>query len=191
MKPASHGKLFLLHPREKNKPGAGNPHWIFHRGRNVVKDRVATQFGNGNYRGCVSREEWVEKFEEKKRLAMAKRKVKLHESKVIREAKEIQDIARMHALDAIKALVKIMNSETASDQAVITAANVMLERGYGKAIQSNINQNYNTDAKPTEVNQAELDRRIEAALNRVEELTGGKGKEEPRQNGSSDLRKYH
>lgn len=153
--------------------------------------RVATQFKKGNFLGKPSKEEWSKGFkktvtEHKERKALKRRR-----EIIIKEAKEIQDIARSGAVDALKAIKRIVNSKVASDQAVIQAATVLLDRGYGKATQTNVNSNVNIDAKPNEISAVELDQRIASALKRVEDLTKRVGKTEPSKDRPTNLREYN
>jgi hypothetical protein len=48
---------------------------------------------------------------------------------------EVQELARSNAPDAIAALVRVMK-DGASESARVAAATVLLDRGYGKALQS-------------------------------------------------------
>ena len=96
------------------------------------------------------------------------------EVSIVKEAREIQDIARRSAPEALKALDTILKSEVASDMAKIAAANTILDRGYGKSTQVNVNASVNTDGKPQEIDGKELDKRIISTLNRVEAITGRK-----------------
>ena len=45
---------------------------------------------------------------------------------------EVEQLARTHAPEAIAALVKIVKSEKSPPQARVSAASVLLDRGYGK-----------------------------------------------------------
>lgn len=102
---------------------------------------------------------------------------------------EVQEEARGLAREAIKTLGSILKNKLASDQCKIAAATALLERGYGKATQTNIN--VNGDGKNSEVNDAELNRRINSTLERVERIAGRtreKIKSPPR---SPDIRVRH
>jgi len=48
---------------------------------------------------------------------------------------DIRSLARSYSESAIKTLVGIMGSENCSDRDRITAANILLERGWGKPTQ--------------------------------------------------------
>ena len=90
---------------------------------------------------------------------------------VAKEAREVQDMARQTAVQALETIKDIlMNGERDSDK--LSAANMVLERAYGKATQVNVNDNVNRNGSSKEVGAAELDKRIETALGRVEELAG-------------------
>jgi hypothetical protein len=110
---------------------------------------------------------------------------------IVKEAREIQEMARRYAPDAIKAMGDILKSKVASDLAKISAANSMLDRGYGKATQTNINATVNTDGKPSEVDEQELSRRIAETLARVEGLTKRKREKIKSQEQPAHLRKLH
>src|SRR5262245_4531067 len=49
-----------------------------------------------------------------------------------KEIAEVKKLAREHMTEAIDALVSIMNNTKASDAARVSAANALLDRGYGK-----------------------------------------------------------
>ena len=49
---------------------------------------------------------------------------------------EVQALARKHTADAISTLAKIMRDTKAPPAARVSAASVILDRGYGKAVQS-------------------------------------------------------
>jgi len=101
-----------------------------------------------------------------------------------KEAREIQNIARTHADQAMRRLAEIINDPEVPESVAIVAAQVILDRAYGKASQTNINANVDANGKPSEITSGELNQRIEQTLKRVEELTGGvpkapKSKERP------------
>lgn len=54
---------------------------------------------------------------------------------------EIRSLARSHTRTAIRVLVGIMRSEDATPAARVSAANAILDRGWGKATQSLENGN--------------------------------------------------
>ncbi len=45
---------------------------------------------------------------------------------------KVTDLARKYTTDAIKALARIMNDKKSGGQAVVAAANALLDRGWGK-----------------------------------------------------------
>lgn len=108
---------------------------------------------------------------------------------VAKEAKEIQNIARMHATEAMARMAEIVNDRTAMDSVAIAAAQVIFDRAYGKAPNTNINANVNGNDKPSEASAKQLDERITGALKRVEELTGGTPKASKGQKRPIDVRK--
>lgn len=108
---------------------------------------------------------------------------------IAREAREIQNMARMQAESAMKRLAQIIDDPNSQDTSAIAASVVVLERAYGKANQTNINANIDANGKPTEVTSAELNTRIEEALRRVEGATPGAAKPATRTRRPIDLRK--
>ena len=65
---------------------------------------------------------------------------------------DVQNAAREHSADAIKTLSDIMNNPKAPAAARISAACALLDRGYGKALQTvdanNTNVNYVVSDQP-------------------------------------------
>ncbi len=55
--------------------------------------------------------------------------------------KTIRDLARVHTKDALKTLSEIVKNKKASDTARVSAANALLDRGWGKAPQYTENVN--------------------------------------------------
>ena len=91
---------------------------------------------------------------------------------IVKEAREIQELARRSAPEALKAIHEIITSEVSADMAKIAAAHLILDRGYGKSTQTNINATVDADAKAKDISAKDLDQRIGAALERVERITG-------------------
>lgn len=112
---------------------------------------------------------------------------------VAKEAREIQDMARMRATAVMDRITDIaLNSPVES--VAVAAGNVVLERAYGKANQTSINAHIDANGKANEIDSKELDARITAALKRVEAVTGtvgGKAKAPPREERPIDLRKLN
>lgn len=50
------------------------------------------------------------------------------------------ELARQHTADALKTLVEVCNNKRATDSARVTAANSILDRGYGKPAQAVLHQ---------------------------------------------------
>lgn len=112
-----------------------------------------------------------QKAREEERKFVRKR-AKLKES-AIRELAEIQLKARKYTDSILEAMIEIAQNDKAVESARIQAAHFVFDRAYGKAAQTNINANMNTDGKPSAITGSALAKRIETALKRVEELTGG------------------
>jgi hypothetical protein len=131
----------------------------------------------------------------KRKMSKSKEKAKLRSPRirlrttVAREAREIQNMARTHATQAMKRMAEIVNDPNAPDNIAVAAAEVIFNRAYGKPNQTNTNLNVDANGKLTEVSSTELNERVEEALRRVEAIAGRtaktvKGKEQP-----ADLRK--
>lgn len=108
--------------------------------------------------------------------------------KIKKEARDINEIAREYSEAAMRTLVEIMNNENEVGNVRITAANTILERGYGKPVTPTMNVNVNADAKPEQLNVADLDTEVARTLREVRKLTGGTAKTIEGEVGSSDLR---
>lgn len=109
---------------------------------------------------------------------------------VVHELRDIQEKARKNAVAAMDIAKEIMmNGEKDSDR--LAAANLVLERAYGKATQTNLNASVDANGSQKEVSTEELNQRIGKALRRVEELTGGTPKPPPSQNGPTYVRKRY
>lgn len=108
---------------------------------------------------------------------------------VAKEARDIQNLARTHAHEAMIRLAEIINDRGTQDSVAIAAAVVMFDRAYGKASQTNINMNADVDGKPSEITANQLDKRVAEVLARVEALTGGASKAPKGKKRPPDLRK--
>jgi hypothetical protein len=103
------------------------------------------------------------------------------------EVRDIQNLARSYALEAMHKLREIFETSE-QDSAKIAAIQVILERAYGKATQTSINANIDANGKSNEVTSKELDTRITETLRRVESITAGAAKEESSEDGPTDVR---
>ena len=108
---------------------------------------------------------------------------------IVKEAREIQDLARKHATQAILRAAEIINDPHAPGNIAMAAADLILNRAYGKPNQTNTNLNVDANGKASEVSGTELDQRITTALKRVEALTGREAKAPAGKKQSADLRK--
>lgn len=115
-------------------------------------------------------------------------RLKLHATRA-KEHQEIQEVARQHATAAMGRLCDIIADPKTVPSVAVAAIQVVLDRAYGKASQTNINANLNADGKPSEISEAELRSRIEKTIKRVEDLTGGAPQAKPRTKRPVDLRK--
>ncbi len=123
-----------------------------------------------------------------KRRQKKRKRIRLHLT-IAKEAREIQDLARRSAAAVMKRLAEIAET-SANEAAAIAAGQVLLDRAYGKASQTNINATVDTNGKPTDVSAKELDTRIEKALKRVDTLTGGTTKAPARKKQPVDVREH-
>jgi hypothetical protein len=167
------------------------PSTAFKKGECRALSIENSPFKPGNYRGYPSREAWSANFKYKMADIKTRVQARKRNSKAIKELREIQDEARKLAPLAIQTMKRVMKSKTASDMALLTAADKVLDRAYGKAMQTNINANVDSNAKPTEVTAAELDKRIEETLARIERLTKREAEEGESEERPADLREYH
>ena len=141
-------------------------------------------------KGKPKRKMWRGQLAGSRDASMEKKREKIEDRKaLILEARELQELARTNASAAMKRLVKIIQSDNAPEAAQIAAAQVILDRGYGKASQTNINASINTDGKTAEIDSSELDNRITKALERVEAITRGAVKAPAGKKRPVDLRK--
>lgn len=146
------------------------------------------RFPKGNYYGYESREAWAAAFKDNQ---MTKRIIPKIRAVATKTHLEIQERARQIADKAMDRLEDILNADDAGDTAVIQAAVTVLERGYGKASQTNINANLDTNAKASDIDTPELRKRIESALKRVEGAASGVPEEGESKDGPPNIRKYH
>ncbi len=155
--------------------------------RRAAKENLEPEAHDRRMRGLFKA--WDYKFgthRGEKRMTVRKlrrKRTRLHIT-VAKEARDIQNIARTHATEAMQRLAEIVNDRGSMDSVAIAAAQVIFDRAYGKAANTNINANVNANEKPSEVTAKQLDERIVEAIKRVEELTGGapkavKGKKRP------------
>ena len=117
-------------------------------------------------------------------------RVRLKEA-VAREAREIQTIARQYSAAAMKVAAEIMGDPMEPASARLQAADLVLNRGYGKPNQNNTNLNIDANGKTEEISSTELDTRVAAALEQFEKLTGGAAKAAAGKKQPADIRQHH
>jgi hypothetical protein len=113
------------------------------------------------------------------------------EIQIVRDAREIKELAAKHAPSAIKVIADIMNNPKTLDAVRLAAANALVDRGYGKSTQTSVTATVNADGKPSEVDDKTLDERIKSALTRIERVAGRETKPPPREKRSINVRKLH
>jgi len=108
---------------------------------------------------------------------------------VAKEHREIQEKARTAASAVMDRLIEIAQTSTMESMA-IQAAQVVLDRAYGKSIQTSVSAS--ADGKKTsEITGKQLDERYQQVLERVESLTRGAGKEAKSEKRPVDLREHN
>ena len=122
---------------------------------------------------------------------MQKRLQKRVYAKVTKTHLEIQERIRAKADALLDVLEELALSDTSSENARLAAVQQLMDRAYGKATQTNVNANLDSDAKPKDISTRELDKRIEETLERVERVTGGVQEEAESPERSIDIRKYN
>lgn len=110
---------------------------------------------------------------------------------VAKEAREIQEMCRTHAETAIRTMAELIESPAAQDSVKVAAAQLILDRAYGKSSQTNINATIDANGKADNVSEVELNTRIKKALDRVESLTAGAPAKVERKEQPADLRKLN
>lgn len=135
------------------------------------------------------RGERVQTGKHKQAIKRAKReRIRLN---TMREAREIMNIARQYAEEAMHKLAEIIANPQPNDQVAVSAINALLERAYGKATATMINATMDVTGKAQDVTGKELDTRIKETLARVEELTGGAREAPPSEERPTDIRKLN
>ena len=103
---------------------------------------------------------------------------------------DIRSLARTHTETALRTLTSIMTIEDAPPAARVAAANSLLDRGWGKAVQP-VDATINDERKLNDLSSTELDARIAAALRRVESLASGAAGQASSEERSSDVRQLN
>jgi hypothetical protein len=103
---------------------------------------------------------------------------------------DIRSLARSHGPAALKTLAGIMNEKDAPPAARVAAANSLLDRGWGKAVQP-VDATINDERSVNDLSSTELDARIAAILVRLESLAGGAPGAVEGEERSSDVRQLN
>lgn len=112
---------------------------------------------------------------------------RLRES-LIKEARDIQSLARRYSEEAMHILAEIANDQAQPASSRIAAIEQIHSRAYGKPTQTNLNAVMDANGKNDDISSKELDTRINEALKRVESLTGGTPKEAKGKDRPTDIR---
>lgn len=169
----------------KTLAGAGAPGHQLSTAENMPPEAHARRMA-GLYKAWQER---AKQYHEKRTMTKSRLhtkekrvRIKLRET-VAKEQREIQELARKNADAVMKRMAEIAQTSF-NETAAIAAAQIILDRAYGKANQTNINASVDANGKETDISQKELDTRINQALKRVEAITGRtpeapKGEERP------------
>jgi len=121
-------------------------------------------------------------------LTMTRKRLKLQSKQAMAlEAHELQQLARENATAAMRTLIEISKNKRAPEATRIAASSVILDRGYGKASQTSFTANVG-NGKTSDIPAEQLEKRVEQALKRVEELTRRTPKAEPSKKRPANLR---
>lgn len=165
----------------------GSGRW--RKGQSEYPDKGS--FLPGNVKGYVSLEEYLAAkplIKEKKKLKELKQ---MKKEEMIKGARNLQDLARDAAEEALEVIKQVMNDENAAPSARLQAAEMIHNRGYGKPLVTTVNNNANIDMKPSEIDDTALDHRIRETLARVELLTGRKEQENTGEKRPTNIRQYN
>lgn len=136
------------------------------------------------YHGLVLKPAWRD-------LTMTRKRLKLNAKQAIAlESHELQQLARENATAAMRTLIEISKNKRAPEATRIAASSVILDRGYGKASQTSFTANVG-NGKTSDIPAEELDKRVEQALKRVEDLTRRAPKAQPGKKRPVDIRKLN
>lgn len=92
------------------------------------------------------------------------------------EAHELQEMARENADMLFKVIMEIASNDEAPAAVRLQAANMGLDRAFGKAATTNINVNADIDTKLADLDDAALKRRLIQNIARIEANTADDGK---------------
>lgn len=126
----------------------------------------------------------------KRRTKIRRQRTKIEEQ-IVRDAREIKDMAAKAAPSAIKTMIQIMKDKKTLDSVRLVAAQALIDRGYGKATQMSVTATVNADGKPSEIDDKELTSRINSALDRIERVAGGTRQPAPSPQRPADIRKLN
>jgi hypothetical protein len=151
----------------------------------AAKRRLKARFKSWRVRALQAQGVKVVTVKDKKMKEQRKRvKLKYTEAK---EHRDVQRVCRESAMEVTRRFLEIVQNSD-NESAVVAAGQALLDRGYGKASQTNINATVDANAKSADVSQKELDARIEAALERVEAIAGRETKAPARPQRPADVR---
>jgi hypothetical protein len=89
------------------------------------------------------------------------------------EYKEMQEIARQNADEAMQVYLDIMRDPDSAGSVKLAAADRIMERAFGKTAQMNLNVNATLDGNPMDLSDADLTREIKAIVGKVKTIESG------------------
>src|SRR6516162_10805714 len=117
-----------------------------------------------------------------------RRRLRLKEG-VALQARDVQEVARKYARATMEMIAEIAGNPTERAADRIAAGNVLLDRAYGKANQTNTNVHVDNNGRLTEISSGELTTRIEETIRAIEITTKRTVKKEESGKQLVDLRK--
>jgi hypothetical protein len=164
--------------------------------KSIFSDRLDPSVHGHRIKRDFITDENIEKFYAKKNRRQLKvtnevKMTMLRRKEVALEARDLQNICREVSDKIIKTMIGILDNPDSSDNSKIAASNLLLDRGYGKAAATNVNINANADAKPSELDGRDLDKRVADTIRQLEKLTDGTPEEGESEKRPSSLREYN
>jgi len=92
------------------------------------------------------------------------------------EIRDVQELAKRSMKAGLDRVNKIIADEKSQDHTALACVAFLADRAYGKAVQPNLNASVNENGSPNEISDAELAKRIDETLSRINAITGGKTK---------------
>lgn len=110
------------------------------------------------------------------------------------EARKLNELCRLEADEIMTELRRMYKDPVTADTVKVKIMEMIMDRGFGKATQTQVNAQVNTDGKTSQIDDAELNRRISETLDAVERVKNTASREAAEitgTNGPADLRKFN